>query len=66
MAPMAVRLQLALVQRMVIDLNMDVEVIGALGVTVGSLAGFFRGRLDTLLMRATDLVITIPTIVVGR
>jgi len=36
-----------------------------LGVTVGSLSGFFRGRADTLLMRSTDLVITIPTIVVG-
>jgi ABC-type dipeptide/oligopeptide/nickel transport system permease subunit len=36
-----------------------------IGVTVGSLSGFFRGRTDTLLMRGTDLVITIPTIVIG-
>ena len=36
-----------------------------IGVTVGSLSGFFRGRIDTLLMRMTDLVITIPTIVIG-
>ncbi|WP_298459481.1 ABC transporter permease [uncultured Cellulomonas sp.] len=36
-----------------------------IGVAVGSLSGFFRGRLDTLLMRGTDLVITIPTIVIG-
>jgi ABC-type dipeptide/oligopeptide/nickel transport system permease subunit len=37
----------------------------AIGVAVGSLSGFFRGRADTLLMRGTDLVITIPTIVIG-
>jgi ABC-type dipeptide/oligopeptide/nickel transport system permease subunit len=40
-------------------------VAGVIGVTVGALAGFFRGGLDRLLMRGTDLVITIPTIVVG-
>ncbi|MBT0992808.1 ABC transporter permease [Cellulomonas sp. DKR-3] len=37
----------------------------AIGVLVGSLAGFYRGRLDTLLMRTTDLFITVPTIVIG-
>jgi peptide/nickel transport system permease protein len=36
-----------------------------LGVLVGSLAGFYRGRLDTLLMRTTDLFITVPTLVIG-
>ncbi len=36
-----------------------------IGVLVGSLAGFFRGRLDTFLMRTTDLFITVPTIVIG-
>lgn len=35
------------------------------GVLVGALAGFYRGRLDDLLMRATDLVITVPVIVIG-
>ena len=35
------------------------------GVLVGSLAGFFRGRLDTVLMRVTDLFITVPVIVIG-
>jgi peptide/nickel transport system permease protein len=35
------------------------------GVTVGSLAGYYRGRLDMFLMRFTDLVITLPVIVVG-
>ncbi len=37
----------------------------AIGILVGSLAGFFRGWIDNLLMRFTDLVITIPTIVIG-
>lgn len=32
---------------------------------VGALAGFYRGRLDAILMRVTDLVITIPVIVLG-
>ncbi len=40
-------------------------VAAVIGITVGSMAGFFRGRTDTLLMRATDLVITVPTLVIG-
>ncbi|MCV2396413.1 ABC transporter permease [Actinotalea sp. M2MS4P-6] len=36
-----------------------------IGVIVGSSAGYFRGKVDTLLMRATDLVITIPVLVIG-
>ena len=35
------------------------------GVTVGSLAGYYRGKLDTFLMRLTDLAITLPVIVLG-
>jgi peptide/nickel transport system permease protein len=40
-------------------------VAGLLGMVVGALAGYFRGWLDQLLMRLTDLVITFPIIVVG-
>ncbi len=44
-------------------------IIGAVscvvGVLVGSLAGFYRGRIDTALMRTTDLFITVPTLVIG-
>jgi peptide/nickel transport system permease protein len=44
-------------------------IIGALattiGITIGAAAGFFRGRIDTLLMRFTDMIITIPIIVIG-
>lgn len=35
------------------------------GVTVGALAGYYRGWVDNLLMRLTDTVITLPVIVVG-
>ena len=40
-------------------------VAGVIGVLVGSVAGFYRGGRDTALMRFTDLVITVPTIVIG-
>jgi len=39
-------------------LSMSLAVI--IGVTVGSVAGFFGGNLDNLLMRFTDLMLTIP------
>lgn len=44
-------------------------IIGALattiGIMIGAASGFFRGRIDTLLMRFTDMIITIPIIVIG-
>lgn len=36
-----------------------------LGVIVGAFAGYYRGWLDSLLMRITDLFITLPVIVLG-
>jgi len=36
----------------------------AIGVTVGALAGFYRGWIDSLLMRITDLVLVIPLLAV--
>ena len=36
-----------------------------IGIAIGAASGFFRGRSDTVLMRLTDLVITVPTIVIG-
>ncbi|MBB2923879.1 ABC transporter permease [Cellulomonas cellasea] len=36
-----------------------------IGIVVGAAAGFFRGRLDNLLMRFTDMIITIPVIMIG-
>ena len=40
-------------------------VAALIGVFVGSLAGYYRGRVDQLLMRTTDLFITIPVLVIG-
>lgn len=34
------------------------------GIVVGALAGFYRGWIDNLLMRFTDLVLTLPSLVV--
>lgn len=36
-----------------------------IGVLFGALAGYYRGWVDTALMRFTDVIITIPYIVVG-
>ena len=35
------------------------------GVLMGSISGYFRGHTDNVIMRFTDMVITIPTIVMG-
>jgi ABC-type dipeptide/oligopeptide/nickel transport system permease subunit len=35
-----------------------------LGVAVGATAGYFGGTVDSVLMRMTDLILTVPTIVV--
>jgi peptide/nickel transport system permease protein len=40
-------------------------VSSVVGMTIGSLAGFFRGWTDQTLMRFTDLVLTFPVIVIG-
>jgi ABC-type dipeptide/oligopeptide/nickel transport system permease subunit len=40
-------------------------VAGLLGMIVGAVAGYYRGWLDQLLMRTTDLVITFPVLVIG-
>ena len=37
----------------------------ALGVVVGAISGFLRGKIDALLMRFTDVIIIIPTLVLG-
>ncbi|MCC2307054.1 ABC transporter permease [Cellulomonas chengniuliangii] len=40
-------------------------VASMVGILVGALAGYYRGALDSWLMRFTDLVITIPVLVLG-
>ncbi len=36
-----------------------------IGMTIGALAGYFRGWVDQFLMRFTDLFITFPVVVIG-
>ena len=36
-----------------------------IGVVVGAFSGYYRGRLDNILMRATEVVLAIPTLVVA-
>jgi peptide/nickel transport system permease protein len=38
---------------------------GALGTIVGAISGFYRGWVDSVLMRFTDFIITIPSIIIG-
>ncbi|MEO0067280.1 MAG: hypothetical protein RJB63_405 [Actinomycetota bacterium] len=43
-----------------------IGIIAALiGTVVGAISGFFRGWTDAVLMRFTDFIITIPTIIIG-
>ncbi|BDV31022.1 ABC transporter permease [Microbacterium terricola] len=37
----------------------------SLGVVLGALSGFYRGWIDSLIMRFTDVIIIIPIIVIG-
>jgi len=36
-----------------------------IGVTLGSIAGFFRGWIDAIIMRITDLLLTIPLLILA-
>ena len=36
-----------------------------LGTVIGALAGYYRGRVETVLMRFTDVIITIPVLVIA-
>lgn len=38
---------------------------GTIGTIVGSISGFYRGKVDSILMRFTDFIITVPAIVIG-
>jgi peptide/nickel transport system permease protein len=38
---------------------------GAIGTIVGSISGFFGGIIDAVMMRITDFIITVPSILIG-
>ena len=49
-----------------INVMVIISVLAALiGMTIGAVAGFYRGWVDQALMRFTDLFITFPVIVIG-
>src|SRR6056297_77754 len=42
-----------------------VAVAGTIGTTIGLLAGFYRGRVDTVLMRAMDVLLAFPSLLLA-
>jgi ABC-type dipeptide/oligopeptide/nickel transport system permease subunit len=38
---------------------------GTIGTVIGALSGYFRGLVDSVLMRFTDFIITVPAIIIG-
>lgn len=52
-------------QRSILVMFIIGAVAGLIGTVIGALSGFYRGTLDAVLMRFTDFIITIPTIIIG-
>lgn len=40
-------------------------IVGPIGLAIGVVAGFFGGRIDALLMRATDIVLSFPSLILA-
>lgn len=59
----------AMVMRGIVNSSYIMFIIGLtaafIGVVIGAIAGYYRGWVDAVLMRFTDVVIVIPVIVVG-
>jgi len=52
-------------QRSVIVMIIIGLLAATIGTIVGAIAGYFRGTIDNVLMRFTDFIITIPSVVIG-
>ena len=59
----------AMVMRGLVNSSYIMFIIGIIGtiigVVIGAIAGYYRGWVDAVLMRITDIVIVIPVIVIG-
>jgi peptide/nickel transport system permease protein len=59
----------AMVMRGIVNSSYIMFILGLtaafIGVVIGAIAGYYRGWVDAVLMRFTDVVIVIPVIVVG-
>jgi peptide/nickel transport system permease protein len=59
----------AMVMRGIVNSSYIMIIIGVIaaliGVVIGAVAGYYRGWVDAVLMRLTDVVIVIPIIVIG-
>ncbi|WP_425330075.1 ABC transporter permease [Terrirubrum flagellatum] len=52
--------------RITIQIILSVSIIvGPVGLLIGVVAGFFGGRIDALLMRATDIVLSFPSLILA-
>jgi peptide/nickel transport system permease protein len=52
--------------RITIQTVMSVSlIVGPIGLVIGVVAGFFGGRTDAILMRATDIVLSFPSLVLA-
>ena len=51
-----------------VSLEVSLAVVGTaglIGVALGMIAGYFRGRLDTTLMRVMDIIFAFPTLLLA-
>jgi peptide/nickel transport system permease protein len=52
-------------QRSILVMFIIGAIAATLGTVIGSIAGYFRGWVDAILMRLVDFIITVPVIIIG-
>ncbi len=52
-------------QRSILVMFIIGTVAGTIGTVIGAISGFYRGWVDSILMRFVDFIITIPSIIIG-